>query len=420
MVLFIFVSFAISALPAVAATAEELQQKIADQQKLIQQLDVKIKEYSDLSDKTSAEAKSLNSVITGLKQNEKILQLDIDKTKAEISKTSLDIQSLDGQIGKSENQISRFQDSIEKNIKAVYQNESVSIAQNFLSQRSLSSVLNELDQLSRFDKDLTSAINDLDVAKKNLQAAQDVKVAKKQELVKFQTELGDKKKVIEYNKSEQTKALIETKSKQKTYQQILADQLAQKAAFEKELFSYESALKYTLDPKSIPQAGTAVFSWPVDNVIITQRFGATSASKRLYVSGSHNGVDFGAKIGTPVKAVLSGTVLGTGDTDLTCSKASFGRWVFIKHDNGLSTIYGHLSVISARAGQRVATGDIIAYSGSTGYSTGPHLHISAYASDAVSIQNRASASCGGKIYTMPIAPIEGYLDPMVYFPSSTN
>ena len=134
----------------------------------------------------------------------------------------------------------------------------------------------------------------------------------------------------------------------------------------------------------IPKTLGRLFSWPLDKVVITQLFGKTSASARLYVSGTHNGVDFGTKIGTPVKALAEGVISGAGDTDLTCKGASFGRWILIKFDNGLAATYGHLSVISVTEGQKVAAGDIIGYSGNTGYSTGPHLHISCllYTSDA--------------------------------------
>lgn len=415
-ILIAFSLFTYSSSQVSAATAEELQSKIEEQRKLIQDLDQRIKEYSELTDKTSKEAKSLNDVINQLKQNQKALELDIKKTSAQISKASLDIQDLDSKIDNSKEQISDYKTAIESSIKEIDRNESNSIITIFLSKKSLSDVLNEIDQQYQFNKKITESIAKLNNEKQKLEITQNTRIATKEELEKFQKELSDKKKVIEYNKAEQARELKATENKKKTYQQILNDELAKKAAFEKELFEYESQLKYTLDPSTIPASGSKVFAWPLDSVRLTQRFGKTSASGRLYVSGTHNGVDFGAKIGTPVKAVASGVVMGTGDTDLACPRASFGRWVFIKHDNGLSTIYAHLSVISATKGQRVNTGDVVAYSGNTGYSTGPHLHISAYASDAVSIQDRPSASCGGKIYTMPIAPVDAYLDPMVYFP----
>jgi murein DD-endopeptidase MepM/ murein hydrolase activator NlpD len=401
---------------AFAATAQELQAKIEEQRLLIQDLDKKILEYSALTDKTSKEAKSLNDVINGLKASQKALELDISKTSAKIKKADLDIQDLDIKIDVSAEQISNYKRAIETSIKEINQKGDSNIITAFLSERSLSSVLNEIDAQTQFNKKISDSINKLDKEKKNLEVTQSTRIATKEDLQELQKELSDKKKVIEFNKAEQSKALKETENKKRTYQQILADEVAKKEAFEKDLFEYESQLKYTLDPSTIPASGSKVFSWPLDSVRVTQQFGRTSASGRLYASGSHNGMDFGAKLGTRAMATAAGVVMGVGDTDITCPRASFGKWVFIKYDNGLSMTYGHLSVISTAQGQRVKAGDVIGYTGSTGYSTGPHLHISVYASNAVSVQQRASASCSGKIYTMPIAPVDAYLDPMVYFP----
>lgn len=61
-------------------------------------------------------------------------------------------------------------------------------------------------------------------------------------------------------------------------------------------------------------------------------------------------LDFRAPIGTSVRSVADGVVVGTGDTDIYCKGASFGKWILIKHNNGLSTAYGHLSVISTKTG----------------------------------------------------------------------
>jgi murein DD-endopeptidase MepM/ murein hydrolase activator NlpD len=128
-------------------------------------------------------------------------------------------------------------------------------------------------------------------------------------------------------------------------------------------------------------------------------------------------VDFGASIGTRVKNVLDGEVVGSGDTDKYPGCYSFGRWVMVRHNNGLSTIYGHLSVISAQKGQTLKTGDTIGFSGNTGYSTGPHLHISVYATQGVRIEKYVN-SRGCKEAVLPLADIKAYLDPLAYFPSN--
>jgi murein DD-endopeptidase MepM/ murein hydrolase activator NlpD len=401
---------------AYADTVEELQRKIEERSRNIEQLNKEIQTYSELADKTSKEALSLQKVIKDLEQNAKIMDLDIKRLRQKIDVANLDIQKLDIHIDESEKKIETLQEGIESSVRSIQRSESFSLIENFLGQRNLTDFLSEIDNQLSFNNAMQTRIMSLRNEKQKLETNKTAKETTKKDLVKMQTELSDKKKVVEYTKSEQNKALKETKNQEKAFQQILKDKLAQKAAFEKEVFEYESKIKYTLNPSSIPQAGS-ILSWPVDNVRITQRFGKSVAAKRLYVSGSHNGVDFGVPIGTRVKAASGGTVLGVGDTDLACRGVSFGRWVYIRHDNGLGSIYAHLSVISAKEGQRVETGDVIGYSGNTGYSTGPHLHLSVYAADAVKVENRPSISCRGKVLRMPIAPIEAYLDPMVYLPA---
>ena len=122
------------------------------------------------------------------------------------------------------------------------------------------------------------------------------------------------------------------------------------------------------------------------------------------------------KVGTPLLAAAAGTVIGTGNTDAACSGVSYGKWVLIRHTNGLTTLYAHLSVIQSSAGQKVAAGDKIGLSGNTGYSTGPHLHFTVYASDSVHIAGPTeykSKVCGTYLI-MPLAPREGYLNPLSY------
>ncbi|MDD5152749.1 MAG: M23 family metallopeptidase, partial [Candidatus Pacebacteria bacterium] len=198
------------------------------------------------------------------------------------------------------------------------------------------------------------------------------------------------------------------------YTKLLKQQLAEKEALEKELRDYEATLRFILDPSSIPTRGTKVFFPPLATLRITQLFGKTVDSVRLYASGTHNGVDFAADVGTPVKAMLGGTVAGTGDTDITCAGASFGKWVLIRHKDGLASLYAHFSLIKVSAGDVVTTGQLIGYSGNTGYSTGPHLHISVYANAGVDIKQFPSKSCGGRTYTMPVAAINAYLNPLDY------
>ncbi|MEI6553591.1 MAG: peptidoglycan DD-metalloendopeptidase family protein [bacterium] len=419
--LFIFISI-FQLIPSItpkayATTVEELQAKIDEKNKNIEALNKEIQMYADLTDKTSKEAQTLQKTIQTLTQNGKMLDTDIRKTKSQIDVANLAIQKLGINIKVSENKTSHYQDVISSELKGIQFKEDSSLIENILSKRNLSDVIIEVDSLRKMNEELGNQIDGLKTEKQVLVENKSQKEETKKQLATLQTELSGKKKVVEENKKEQSQVLKETKNQEKTYQQILAQRKAEKESLDKEVFDYEAALKYTLNPSLAPQtSSTLSLKWPLDVVKITQLFGKTNASARLYVAGTHNGVDFGAKIGTPVKAMGDGVVAGAGDTDLTCKAASFGRWILVKFNNGLAATYGHLSVISVTEGQKVAQGDIIGYSGNTGYSTGPHLHISMYDAGAVSAQTRPSVSCGGKIYRMPIAPVAAYLDPMLYLP----
>jgi len=117
-----------------------------------------------------------------------------------------------------------------------------------------------------------------------------------------------------------------------------------------------------------PNAGTVVasgaFVWPTSGTI-SQRF-------RWY----HQGVDIANKAGTPVLAADAGKVLIAGWPD----NVGYGNRVVIDHGNGFVTLYAHLSRVSVTAGQTVKRGDLIGLIGSTGRSTGPHLHFEIRAS----------------------------------------
>ncbi len=90
--------------------------------------------------------------------------------------------------------------------------------------------------------------------------------------------------------------------------------------------------------------------------------------KRMF----HNGLDIGVRMGTPVGAANDGIVIYAGWA------GGYGKMIKIKHFNGYTTLYGHLSRIYVRVGQKVKKGQIIARSGNTGRTTGPHLHFTVW------------------------------------------
>jgi murein DD-endopeptidase MepM/ murein hydrolase activator NlpD len=107
-------------------------------------------------------------------------------------------------------------------------------------------------------------------------------------------------------------------------------------------------------------SGSGQLSWPVSGPV-TSGFG--SRWGRM-----HEGIDIAVGQGTPVHAAAAGTVIYAGWME------GYGNLVVIDHGSGLSTAYGHNSALASSVGQTVSAGQVIAYSGSTGHSTGPHVH----------------------------------------------
>ncbi|MDI6799392.1 MAG: peptidoglycan DD-metalloendopeptidase family protein [Actinomycetota bacterium] len=115
-----------------------------------------------------------------------------------------------------------------------------------------------------------------------------------------------------------------------------------------------------------PEAPIGPFKWPTTGPI-TSGFGMRF-HPILKVYRMHTGIDIGAPYGQPILSAQSGTVI------FASWQGGYGRTIIIDHGGGISTIYAHTSALNFNVGQKVNKGDIIGLVGSTGYSTGPHLH----------------------------------------------
>lgn len=403
---------------AYAQTADELRKNIDDKNAQIKQLEDEIASYKNDLNKIASLKKTLNGLVLELDITKKKLEAEINVTSTKVDNTDLKIRQLNSDISRKQSELQSRRSALVESMRLISERDQLSLAEIAVLNDSYSGFWNDLATLDQFNNAVQSNIVVIKEVKTNLEQNQVVRENEKRSLVSLKNELADRKKIAEDNKKKNLQLLVQTKNKESNYTKILNQKIAQKQAFEKELRDYESTLKYILDPTSIPSRGTRVFAYPLDKILVTQQFGKTSSSGRLYASGTHNGTDFAASIGTPVKAVLDGIVTGTGDTDVQKGCYSYGKWVLVKHPNGLSTLYAHFSLVKVTKGQLVSTGELLGYSGSTGYSTGPHLHLTVFASGAVEVVKLGSykkQKTGCSDMEMPVAATNAYLDPMDYF-----
>lgn len=373
-------------------------------------------------EKVNREAQTIGTAVKSLDATRRKINADINVTKSRITTADLNIRSLENTVTEKEWQMNVHRQAIASTISALSQYDSRSVVLDILTSSGLSDAWRDRNQLHFLSSRLEGEIDSLRETREGLVKEKALKERTKEEQLKLESQLAGQRDVVAESQKAKEKLLAETKSVEAAYQKMLNDNIARQKQFESDLFRLESELKIALDPSLIPTSRPGVLAWPLDNVFITQSFGRTSASGRLYASGTHNGIDFRAAQGTPVKTVLSGVVEGQGNTDEQKGCGSYGRWVLIKHPNGLTSVYAHLSSSVVKTGQEVKTGEVIGFSGGqpgvfgSGYSTGPHLHLGLFASQGVSIR-QFTTSRGCTQMFVPIADVKAYLDPAVYLPA---
>jgi len=404
-----------------AETADQLQKAIDEHNAQIDQLNKEISQYQVQLNATSQKKQTLQGELKQIDTNLKKISASIGVTKNQIGKTKLQIQQLAGDIASKEQSINVEKSGIAESIRIVAETEMAPLIVQVLSAESVTAAWEDVDASASFQLALQQHITNLATQKDDLATAKSASEDKDAQLQSQQKTLVTQQGSLNATKKTQGEILTQTKAQESNYQKIIAEKKKQEASFESALIDLKSKLQIAIKQSDITPAGSGTLAWPLDNVIITQYFGNTPfASSGAYNGKGHNGIDLGAQIGTPLKAAASGTVLGTGNTDLVHGCYSFGKWVMIKHPNGLNTMYAHLSQINVSQGQSVSTGDVLGYSGETGYATGPHLHFGVYVSSATQIMKLGDATqsatpCAGAV--MPIAPLAGYLNPMNYLPA---
>lgn len=407
---------------------DELQRSIAEKNAEIQELEEEANKYrqeiaakQEIGNTLSAEIKRIDGLIGRLRR-------DITVSEQKISRNQLEIESLAIEIEEKETSEKKLKQSLASLIQSFREQEEETLLEVLIKNRVLSEFFRQLDYVSRLKEIIIGALTDLREVRRELGIKKADAEEKKNELEDFQGALYGRRKIQEDTRRERDELLRLTKNQEKQYQKLLREQERKRAALEAEVREIEEQIRVTIDPSTLPPKGRGVLGWPLPDIslkscwkggedsknCLTQYFGYTSfAAVGGYAGKGHNGTDFRADIGTPVLSAERGVVEAAGDTDLGCRGASYGKWILIRHSNNLSTLYAHLSSVSAAQGQAVARQDRIGFSGKSGYATGPHLHFGVFASEAVKIESIRSKVCG-RLMTLPIAATNGYLNPLDY------
>ena len=399
-------------------TAGDLQKQIDEHNAEIAQLDKEIAQYQVQLDAASSKKQTLQNTLTQLNLSLKKTSASISITKNRISTTQLEIQKLSKGIAGKQASIDTDEAGLAESIRRFYDAEAQPLVVQLLAGDTLRDAWSDLDAHQSLQSAIDEQLVRLASEKKSLSDTKSETEKKKAQLVKEQNTLIAQQGSLNAQKKAQNELLAQTKNQEANYQAIIAKKKSQEASLEAALSDLKTKFNVAVNLSEITPGGKGVLQWPLDTIRITQYFGNTPfAQSGAYNGKGHNGIDLAATIGTPIHAALSGTVIGTGNTDSIRGCYSYGKWVMLKHGNGLSTMYAHLSQINVSQGDLVGTGQLLGYSGETGYATGPHLHFGVYVTSATQIitlgqATNSSTPCANAV--MPVAPLSGYLNPLNY------
>ncbi|HUO50740.1 MAG TPA: peptidoglycan DD-metalloendopeptidase family protein [Candidatus Paceibacterota bacterium] len=407
-----------------SSTAANLQSQIDQNNQQINALNQEIAQYQTQLDATSKQRQSLQTTINQINLSIKKTTTSIQVTQKQINNTQLQISQLAQGISNAQDSISKEQQGLAQAMQRLDEADQQPLFVSLLMENGISGVWNDIDTNLQLQSAVGAHIQSLATQKQVLTNTKTAQETKKTQLLQQQQMLQTEQGSLAATRAAQNQLLVQTKNKEANYQALIAQKQAQAAQLQQALTNLKAQYNQAVNPNQITPAAPGILQWPIaGKITITQYFGNTpfaDAHAPLYSGHGHDGLDIAAPIGTPVHAALSGVILATGNTDAVAGCYSFGKWVMIKHDNGLNTMYAHLSQISVSAGQQVSTGDVIGFSGETGYATGPHLHFGVYVSSVTQIiplgqATKGTAPCSRAV--MPVPPVSGYLNPLNYLPS---
>lgn len=406
-ILFVTFSLQLLALPAYAQTDQE---RIDELRKQIDQLEQEAQNYRQNIAGEQAQAQTLQKEISILKSQISQLETQIVLTGKKVQKTEIEITGLENDIFNTQEKIDTEKRTISQILLYLNRRDNQELLVTLIKNKDLSDFLRQGQYAQNMNASLLGLIGELKDTKADLEKNKTDLENKKTDLETLRQQQSAQKVSLSGVKTDKNSLLQTTKGEEAKYQRMLADVEKRQTAFFNELRQLETKIIagglyiVHITAQNAPKKGTKLFQYPESGYRITQSYGMTAYAKRgAYGGAPHNGIDFAAGSGTPISAIGDGEIVANGYND------GWGNWVAIKHVYDLVSVYGHMSYLSPlKVGTLVKVGDVIGYEGSTGNSTGSHVHLSIYKDFFTYIKNKNGQD---QLY---FNYFEGSINPMDY------
>lgn len=372
------ISCAVPGIPAKAVTSESIREKEREIEKAKEQVSGLKSNLTDV-EKLKKELEQSKSDLTAYVQKldgqladiqEKIAQYNtmITEKEEEIEETT---QELEAAVIQQEEQYA----AMKKRIQFMYERSDSFYMETLFGSDSISGIVNRADYieaLSRYDREKLDEYVEtrkyVELCKEELEAEKqvldEVKAAVEQEEASVSSLIGEKEAQIVSVSGD----IANKEAAIKEYEDMIAQENAEIAALEKAVAEERARLEAENAQARVYNGG--MFAWPCPGYKrISDEYG-NRIHPILGTQQFHNGLDMAASSGTPILAAYDGDVVAAAYS------SSMGNYIMINHGSGLYTIYMHCSALYVSKGQSVSKGQNIAAVGSTGRSTGPHLHFS--------------------------------------------
>ena len=342
-------------------------------------IDALKKESSQLESKKAELEKQLDALADDkaeVLQRRKLLDQQVANTSAQIqnietqiSEYSALITQTEAELAEAERQEAEQYDLFCRRVRAMEEQGTVDYWSVLFRASDFSDLLSRLDavnEIIEYDQRVIDRLKALQVEISEKKA--DLEDSKAQSEA-ARSELVSKKKLLDAQRQEAIALIKEIQSNENQYQGALSALDREEEAIQRKIvqLSRELAAQQAAQGKPV-SSSSGGYIWPVDSRYITSTVGGRSSPGGVG-STNHKGTDIG-RVGytSSVYAAKAGTVI------VSQYSSSYGNYVVLSHGSGNTTLYGHMSSRKVEVGQYVNQGDVIGITGSTGNSTGPHLH----------------------------------------------
>lgn len=378
------------------SSVEDLKQDIQELEQTQDQLNQQKKDAESQQSSMENQLENTENEVTALEQQKKTLEEAVKQLDTQLGVAVEELEAVTQQQQQKQAEIDQATANLEKaqeaenlqyanmklRIQYMYETMNESYLAVLLSASNATELLNRAEYISNIYNYDRMMLQKYEQAKNEVASQKQVLTTEYAQLEQLRGQAQEKQTSVETllaQKNEevakQNQLIAQTKSLAQQYQEQIAYQDQVIAQLEAKVLEamkqQEQAISDLNDMvKQTENAGSVsgVFVWPCpSSTRVTSEYGYRThpifGDQRF-----HNGIDIGASMGSQIIATCAGTVVGAG------YNSSMGNYVMLDHGSGLVSIYMHASVLKVSSGEHVETGEVIALVGSTGNSTGPHLH----------------------------------------------